>query len=51
MNEVIETEPDPQSFENPETQVLEFPIDDEPRVIDIDENGEEIIVFDKDIRL
>jgi S-DNA-T family DNA segregation ATPase FtsK/SpoIIIE len=37
VNEVIETEPDPQSFENPETQVLEFPIDDEPRVIDIDE--------------
>ena len=37
VNEVIETEPDPQSFENPETQVLEFAIDDEPRVIDIDE--------------
>lgn len=37
VNEVIETEPDPQSFENPEIQVLEFPIDDEPRVIDIDE--------------
>lgn len=37
VNEVIETEPDPQSFENPETQVLEFPIDDNSSVIDIDE--------------